>query len=435
MTSNYRELIVGVNNRIPLQSGKYIIPINIDNAASTPPFIKVVEDVVNFTPWYSSVHRGAGYKSVYSTKVFDESRDIIKKFLNAGENHDVIYTQNTTEAINLLAYSLSGNPDDVVISTFMEHNSNDLPWRGKFKLEYANIDSKGKLLLDDLEKKLKKNAGKVKLVTVTGASNVTGYRNPIHEIALMAHKYGAMIHVDGSQLVPHCKVNMQSESIDSSIDFLSFSAHKMYAPFGIGALIGQKDMLRKCNCPYKGGGQVNLVTPQRVYWSDSPEKFEPGTQNLIGVVALTSAINILDKLGMENIEEYENRLNQYLVSKVKDIPNILYYSDIKPDGRVGILSFNINGLKDETVAKILSCENGIAVRNGLFCAHLYCEKLLNVTDDQIKKIINKKCNDVPGMVRASIGLYNDYDEINRFSDVLNHLSENTDYYKKKCEPD
>ncbi|MFW5996314.1 MAG: aminotransferase class V-fold PLP-dependent enzyme, partial [Halanaerobiaceae bacterium] len=231
---NLRQYIAGTETRVPLKNGKKTKYINFDNAATTPPLKTVLKKIKNFAPWYSSIHRGKGYKSRLSSEKYEMAREIIANFLGAdSKEYDIIFVKNTTAAINKLAWRLQDiHPKkDIVLTTEMEHHSNDLPWRKKYRLIHIRTNKYGRLDLGDLESKLIKYKNRVKLVTVTGASNITGYINPIYKIAGLAHSYGALIMVDGAQLVPHRNINLHPGKGDQ-IDFLAFSGHKMYAPFG-----------------------------------------------------------------------------------------------------------------------------------------------------------------------------------------------------------
>ena len=363
-----RKLVIGTDTQIPLGNGEYVTAINFDNAATTPPFFSVLRDITNFAPWYSSIHRGSGYKSIRSSKVYEEGREVIKKFVNADNRDIVIYTKNTTELINLLSYILfQKDKAQVILATDMEHLANELPWRDKYEVAFAGTDDYGMLLLDDLESKLLKYEGKVKLVTVTGASNVTGHINPIYKIAALAHKYGAKILVDGAQLVPHAAMDMRPYGSPEHIDYLAFSAHKMYAPFGTGVLIGPKETFSGMVPVYQGGGDVRLVSREFIEWSSAPAKDEAGTPNILGVVALLAAINTINAVGMDIIRGYEKQLINYLITGLKKIPGVrLYGHRDKNDERVSIVSFNVEGLYHHLLAEILSQEAGVAVRSGLF---------------------------------------------------------------------
>lgn len=420
--SNYRNLVIGVDTKIPLHNGQLTTAINFDNAASTPPFVSVMEEIAKFSTMYSSIHRGTGYKSQYSSRLFEEARSVVLKFVNADPFQDtVIFVKNTTEAINKLSYRLwEGKKKGVILSTWMEHHSNDLPWRNKFQVDYVQIDQYGKLCLEDLESKLIKHKGNVKLVAVTGASNVTGYVNPIHKIAELAHRYRAKILVDGAQLVPHNPVNMKPANPLHHIDYLAFSAHKMYAPFGIGVLIGPKETFNHGISEFVGGGTAEIVTHDWVIWEKPPHKEEAGSPNVMGVVALVAAIKTLAALGMKNIDDYETQLTNYANAKLKSIPGITLYSHTAlGEPRIGVIPLNIKGIVHERVATILSKQAGIAVRTGCFCTQPYIQRLLSISPKQME--FYRKSGDAsrPGLVRISFGLYNDFAEI----DVLTHLLE------------
>jgi cysteine desulfurase / selenocysteine lyase len=432
--SPYRNLVVGVNTEVPISSGDFVPYVNFDNAATTPPFVSVLSDINNFAPWYSSIHRGDGYKSQLSSKIFENSRDTVLNFVKADLNHDtVIYVKNTTEGINKLSFKLCNNEGKcVILSTDMEHHSNDLPWRGKYKVDYIELDKYGRLSLLDLERKLIAYNSYVKLVTVSGASNVTGIINPIHEVAKLAHKYNSKILVDGAQLVPHVPFDMKPTNSPEHIDYLVFSAHKMYAPFGVGVLIGPIDIFRYGEPDYKGGGTVDSVTHKFVYWSEPPEKEEAGTPNVMGVVALLSSIRTLNTIGMNNIDKYEKSLAKYATERLIAIKNLKLYGntgDFK--NKVGIIPFNIKGLHHSIVAEALSSQAGIAVRTGCFCAQPYVQKLLNISDEEVAQYSNLPKNERPGMVRLSFGLYNNVNEIDYLVRNLDHIAKNREYILHK----
>ena len=432
-----RSMILGAETKIPLANGQYVTAINFDNAATTPPFISVMNGVVNFAPWYSSIHRGKGFKSKLSSNTYEEGRQIIYDFVNADKEKDtLIFTKNTTESINIAAYRLAKeNNKGVIISTDMEHLANDLPWRNKFNVDYVGIDKVGKLSLKDLEDKLSRNKGNVLLVTVTGASNVTGYINPIHEIAKIAHKYHAKIFVDGAQLVPHVPVDMKPHDALEHIDYLAFSAHKMYAPFGVGVLVGPRKTFEKGEPVYKGGGDVRLVSQKFIQWAEPPAKDEAGTPNIMGVNALVDAVKNLNMIGLDAIHQHENMLIHYAVDRLKNIHGIdLYCYDKKEDERVALISFTLEGMPHPLLAEILSREGGIAVRDGMFCAHPYIEKMLDLTDKDIEYYRTNKDVLIPGMVRISFGLYNNVSEVNHLIKLLDNISRNMKSYLSLYKP-
>lgn len=432
--NNLRNLIIGAEQKIPLSNGKYVTAINFDNAATTPVLYSVLKEINHFAPWYSSVHRGGGYKSNVSSDVYEQGRDVVQSLVNSDKERDiVIFTKNTTESINMLSFVLSQQKfhQKVILSTCMEHAANDLPWRNKFKVDYVEIDRLGRLSIEDLEDKLIRYQGSVKLVSVTGASNVTGYLNPIHKIAALVHKYGAQILVDGAQMVPHISVDMKPFDTLEHIDYLAFSAHKMYAPFGTGVLIGPKKDFKEGNPFVQGGGAIRLVTHKRVKWDEPAGKDEAGTPNVMGVVALTAAIKTLQSVGMNNIYKIEKGLYDYAISRMQNIPGIKFYSDPSKEDTISVIPFNLEGVHHHLLPSILSGEAGIAVRNGFFCTHPYCERLLGLSKEDMNHYFEEDDVLLPGMVRASFGFYNNYKEIDKFLSILRIIAENKEHYINK----
>lgn len=428
-----KNLIVGGNSMVRLVNGNSVNYINFDNAATTPPFQSVIKEIVSFSNIYSSVHRGTGYKSIVSSMLYDEGREIVLDFVGGNRDyHTVIFLKNTTECINKISYRLKDTlKDKMVLSTYMEHHSNLLPWKYKYPTDYVEVDTFGRLCLEDLEFKLKLYKGKVGLVTVTGASNVTGYINPIYTIAKLCHKYGAKILVDGAQLIPHSPFDMKPIDSPEHIDYIAFSAHKMYAPFGIGALVAPKEIFQNGFSEQVGGGTVKFVSIEDTVWSDPPEKEEAGTPNLMGVVALSTSIKTLYGLNMKKVDEYERSLTKYALDLMKDIPGLILYDDMDVEKKVSIISFNMKGLEHNELATILSREGGIAVRNGCFCAQPYVQRLLKISNEDIKKYMENESLPRPGLVRISLGLYNDYNEIYLLAYLLKEISKNLDFFKNK----
>ena len=429
----YKNLVVGSNSKVKLDNNSYVHCINFDNAATTPPFKSVLKGIVEFSPNYSSIHRGTGHKSILSSKVYEEARETVLDFIKGDSSyHTVIFLKNTTECINKLSYRLKDSLEDkIVLTTLMEHHSNMLPWRYRYNTEYVEVDSCGRLCLEDLKYKLEIYKGKVGLVAVSGASNVTGYINPIHEIAKLCHEYGAKILVDGAQLIPHSPFDMMDVNCQEHIDYIAFSSHKMYSPFGIGVLVAPKEDFLEGFSEQIGGGTVKYVTMKNVVWDDPPAKEEAGTPNLMGVVGLTNSIKTLQKLGMENIEVYERELVKYALNRMEKIPNLIIYDDKDVDKKVSIISFNIEDLDHSVLAKILALEGGIAVRNGCFCAQPYVQRLLNISDLDSENYSNDETLPRPGLVRISFGLYNNYNEIDLLIYLLNKISLDTQFYKDK----
>ncbi|MDR7855435.1 aminotransferase class V-fold PLP-dependent enzyme [Tissierella sp.] len=429
----YRNLVMGSDSSVRLINGNSVNYINFDNAATTPPFKSVITEIVNFSPSYSSVHRGTGYKSIVSSRIYDEGREIVLDFVGGDRDyHTCVFLKNTTECINKLSYRLKDTlKEKIVLSTYMEHHSNLLPWKYKYNTDFVEVDAVGRLCLEDLEFKLKMYQGKVGLVTVTGASNVTGYINPIYSIAKICHKYGAKILVDGAQLIPHSFFDMKPKDSLEHIDYLAFSAHKMYAPFGTGVLVAPKEIFDYGLPEQLGGGIVKYVSMEDTIWANPPEKEEAGTPNLMGVLALSTSIRTLQELGMNSIEEYERDLTRYALNLLKNIPDLVLYDDCDVNNKVSIISFNMKGLEHNELASILALYGGIAVRNGCFCAQPYVQRLLKISNEEMKKYRENESLPRPGLVRISLGLYNDYNEIYLLSYILNEISQNIDFFKAK----
>ncbi|MEN6348687.1 MAG: aminotransferase class V-fold PLP-dependent enzyme [Syntrophomonas sp.] len=425
----FREDIAGVNQKVPIGKRQSVPYIYFDNAASTPALKPVLREVNDLFNWYSGVHRGTGYKSLYCSRVYDDCHDTIARFVKADLDHDtVILVKNTTEAINKLSYRLAFKPGDIVISTFMEHHSNDLPWRRRGQVKYVEVDQKGMLDLSDLEKKLKSNYPRVKLLTVCGASNVTGHINPIHHLAEIAHGYGAEILVDGAQLVPHQAVDVKPANHPQHIDYLAFSGHKIYAPFGTGVLIGPRKTFSQGEPEYTGGGTISMVTSKEVYWAGLPDREEAGSPNLIGAFALARGLTYLEKTGMENLAGYEEELTNYAMEQLGKLPGIKIYGAFP---RVGVISFNLPGIGHALVGSILCLEAGIGVRTGCFCAQPYVRKLLGIKEDpgQVKAYLDKDVTKLPGMVRISLGAYNTRKEVDVLIKILKSIIVNKEQYR------
>jgi selenocysteine lyase/cysteine desulfurase len=340
------------------------------------------------------VHRGTGAKSRISTGAYEDARDAIKRFVGAPDGTTVL-VRNTTEAINVLARALPASA--TILSTPVEHHANMLPWR-EHDVRLLPFPATPGQLLDDLEHALK--TSNIDLVAVTGASNVTGEVWPLQAIADLAHKHGAQLFVDAAQLAPHRAIDMEA----TGIDHLALSGHKLYAPFGTGALVSRVPLT---GVPLlKGGGAVKLVTVDDVVWADAPERFEAGSPNVIGAVALAAACANLD---MEAVEANERALSARLCAGLEAIDGLdtLTLWPGYPD-RVGVATFTLNGWRDVDLANTLSEHFAIGVRHGCFCAHPLMTRLLNVSPREAKRLRNElragREPELPGAVRASIGL-------------------------------
>ena len=420
-----RKLFIGLDNKIVINGKKQVIPINLDNAATTPVLKKVMKAVLKASENYGSIARGDGQKSQYSSDLYEECRRYVIKYFNAPLNkYTAIFIGNTTEGINKLSNILIENKNDIVITSRMEHHSNDLPWRGKCDLKYVEVDEKGRIIMEELEEMFSIYQDRIKYVTITGASNVTGYITDIRRVAKLAHKYGAKLIVDGAQLVPHRAINICGKEDDDYIDFLIFSAHKVYAPFGSGAIIGLRGELEKYPPDTKGGGTVERVLDDEIIWLSTPEKNEAGSPNFFGAVALMQALKEMNKIGFELIESNEKKLLKILIEGMKNFERVILYGDNENiEDRLGIMVFNIDRLCYEMVGEYLASIRGIAVRQGGFCAHPYTRRLLGIKSNEIEEYIKK--NGMPGMVRVSLGAYNSEKEVNIFLETI-------EYICKKC---
>ena len=424
------DLVVGRDEEVPVLGGKLRRYVNLDNAASTPTLKPVLAKVEEFLKWYSNVHRGMGFKSKLSSWAFDKSRERIANFVN-GNHPDrvVIFSKNTTEAINHLSHRFPFKENGIVLTTVMEHHSNELPWRKVANVVHIEVDSNGRIDEEDFQRKLKQFRGRVQLVAVTGASNVTGYINPVHRYARWAHESGAKIFVDAAQLAPHRPIDMKSPDDPEHIDYLAFSAHKMYAPFGLGVLVAERKTFEEGDPDMVGGGTVDIVNLENAYWTDLPDKEEAGTPDIVGAVALCAAIELIEQVTWERVIDHEAQLTAYALKKLAQIPGVKLYGDTNPDQareRLGVISFNVNNLPHSLVSSILSNEWAIGTRNGCFCAHPYVKCLLHVDDnaarDMEEQILNRDRSTLPGTVRASFGIYNTTEDIDTLVEALQAIS-------------
>jgi len=419
---------VGVDAQVPLVDGRQVQYVNLDNAATTPPLDIVLDCSRLFFEWYASVHRGSGLKSLISTHVYERCREVVGDFVGADPSyHALIFTQNATHALNKLAMHVCAAEHHVVLTTLMEHHSNMLPWRKVgCEVQYARIHREdGSLDLADLEAKIRANAGRLCLLTVTGASNVTGLLTPIRHLARLTHEHGAMIAVDATQLVPHRGFRMGAPDDPERIDFIAFSGHKMYAPFGAGLLVGPRAVLEKMDPETVGGGTVRAVTMEQVLWAPLPDREEAGTPNVPGCLALGVASKALGHIGMDNVAEHERELTRRALEKLTKIEGLRLYGLKDPalrTDRLGVIPMNAEGISHSKLAAILGHEWGIGVRNGCFCAQPYVRELLGITDAEMHSIVARlSAGDhatVPGMVRFSFGMYNTADEVDYAVEAL-----------------
>lgn len=419
-----------LDQQAPRMDGSLGPYINLDNAASTPP-LRAVQSMVNaFLPWYSSVHRGAGFKSRLATDAYETARAITLQFVGANpRTHVCIFGKNTTEAVNKLArrFHFAGE-QDVVLVSLMEHHSNDLPYRAVAKVVHVAVLPNGELDEADFDHKLRHYSGRVGLVAISGGSNVTGYIPPLRRLATKSHAFGAQFMVDCAQLAPHRKVEMGALDDPGHFDYVALSAHKMYAPYGTGALIGRRDTFETGEPDLRGGGEVELVTKDAVTWSAPPDRDEAGSPNVVGAVALAAAIQQLEAIGMDRIAHHEAELTAYALKRLRQSEHVELYGDTDPSrahARLGVIPFNLKGLSHFLTAAILGYEFGIGVRNGCFCAHPYILTLLGISDEETDRVRSNLLihdrRENPGLVRASFGMYNTLDEIDQWVEALEKI--------------
>lgn len=383
--------VSGAELCVPLIHGGTGGYINFDYAASAPALAAVTDHLAQLLPHYASVHRGAGYASQVSTASYERSRSVIGEFLSARPDDSVVFTRNTTDALNLLAHCTPGE----VVHLDIEHHANFLPWQACGARVVAAAPTIAQTL-ECLEAELASSPAA--LLAVTGASNVTGEVLPIAALAEIAHRHGARILVDAAQLAPHRRIDIEA----LGIDYLALSGHKLYAPYGAGVLVGRADWLDAAEPYLAGGGAVREVSVFETQWATGPARHEAGTPNVLGVAAIAAACEAIAALDEDALARHEESLTRLLRSGLEDLDGVqvlrIWEDDSAgADDTVGIVAFTVAGYEPGQVAAYLSAEHGIGVRDGRFCAH----PLLN------------RLGYAGGAVRASIGLGSTASDVNR----------------------
>lgn len=417
--------------------------VYLDHGASThapQPVIDAVVDVLSRT--YANIHRANHTLSVESSDRFDGACETLLDFVGADPaTHCAVMAQNTTMALDIGAHALSSVPGKT-LTTLMEHHSNDLPHRARGEVLHADVDELGRIDLDDAAAKLER--GGVKLVAVTGASNVTGYTPPVHKLARLAHDNGARILVDAAQLFAHRPIDVKPESHPEHIDLLAAAGHKAYAPLGSAVLVGPKDLLDAAPPYMPGGGTVEWVTRKDVGFTRSPDRHMGGTPNIVGAIAFAAAAEFLERVGMAKVQAHEQQLIKHALKRFAELESdhgIRLLGPRKAQEKVGVLSFDVPGRRHELVSSILSHEHGIATRNGCFCAQPMLNRLLGLGDDPVwaREIGAGKDVPRPGAVRATIGVYNTAEELDLLCDALDVIGARKEKGRYKegtrlCEP-
>ncbi len=399
--------VVGADVAAPLDGGGTVPYANFDYAASAPCLTAVQDAVARALPLYSSVHRGAGYASQVTTRAYEEARQTVRGFVGAHARDAVVFTRNTTDSMNLLAHALP--PGTTVVVFESEHHATLLPWRRAVRLPApaspleAVAAARAALAAAPLGPRL---------LVVTAASNVTGELWPLEELAEAAHSQGARIAVDAAQLVPHRPFTL------GSIDYVAFSGHKLYAPFGCGVLAGRADWLRASSPYLKGGGATTAVGSSPRWAVDPCQRHEAGTPNVLGAVALAAACTALSQAGWDTLIAEETSLLTRLRDGLAGVPGVrplALWDDRHP--RVGIVSFTLDGWNAREVALTLSGEYGIGVRDGKFCAHPFVRRLLGSGDT------GSGCGrGGDTAVRASIGIGTTSEQVDRLVRALGLLA-------------
>lgn len=407
--------------------------VNLDNAATTPAAKCAVEAIESMLPFYGSIHRGSGLKSVISTELYEGAFRVVRDFIGADEQDAILLAWNTTTAINRFAMSYGFSPDDTVIISEVEHSSNDLPWRSYAQVDHCRLTQDGEVDLELLEECLTMKARKPpRLVAVTGASNVTGYLPPIGDIARLAHTHGAELFVDAAQLVAHRRIRIRDAPRAACPDYIAFSGHKMYAPFGIGVVAGRKhgfDQDEAAKPPdFPGGGTVDMVTKDDQIWSPGPARFTPGTPNVVGLVATAVAMKMIQDLDAEAILEHEARLVQTGLDVLESIPGVTLHgqSAFRPGAdRLPIFPFTVEDYPHGLIAAILGHEYGVAVRQGHLCQYEFMRRELAVSQEEqahIERDLRKgDKSSLYGMVRASAGLCSAESDFIALGDALRQI--------------
>lgn len=389
--------VVGSALKVPVLGGGGVRYVNLDYAASAPALAEVRDFVAAILPYYASIHRGAGYTSQVSTSLYENARTAIRVFVHGRSDDTVIFTRNTTDSLNLLAGCVPATGD--VLYLDIEHHANLLPWQ---ELPHRSVTA-GASIADTLDRvRAELATGGVTLLAVSGASNVTGEVLPIRELAVLAHTHGARIVVDAAQLAPHRRIDISRDSID----YLAFSGHKLYAPFGAGVLVGRGDWL-DAGTPYlAGGGAVRQVRIDSVSWATGPARHEGGSPNVVGAGALARAAQVLTSLDYQAWQSHEHALRSALSTGLAELPGVTVHR-LFPDSPepIGVVNFSVAGYDAGLVAAYLSAEHGVGVRDGKFCAHPLLTRL-----------------GLPsGSLRASVGLGSQLADVQRLLDALRSL--------------
>lgn len=379
----------------------------LDSAATSQKPQVVIDKIADYyMNTNANVHRGVSSISVQATSEYEQAREKVADFIHAESSCQIVFTRSTTESLNWIANGYAINilkPGDEIVISVAEHHSNIVPWQQvaaatKTTLKYVAVDDDGQIDVEDARYKI---TNKTKIVSISMVSNVMGATNPVKKLAEMAHQVGAKIIIDAAQAVPHMPVNVS----DIDCDFLAFSGHKMLAPTGIGVLYGKNDVLNEMKPVQFGGEMIDVVSRNSSTFQSIPHKFEAGTPNISGAIALGVAIDYLKSIGMEEIHNYEEHLTDYCMQQMCGINGVTIYGSEDPKKHNGIITFNVNGIHPHDVATGLDLQ-GVEVRAGHHCAQPLMDYL-----------------QVESTVRVSFYFYNNHEDVKRFIEALIHVKE------------
>src|SRR4051812_35622017 len=374
--------------------------VDLDTAATSSASVAVTQAVQEFLPWYASVHRGAGIRSQITSSRYEEARDHMVNFVGGDPStHLALFPRNTTEAINLLAFRMRLTKGDVVVTTAVEHHANILPWTRHARVRTVQVDARGTFDVAAIEAALDEYP-RPKVLAVSGGSNVTGWLPDLRAIGAAARQRGVAVVVDGAQLVPHRPVNITALGVDA----IAFSGHKMYAPFGAGALVAPRAWFATGEPFLVGGGAVQAVSFDDVVWAEGPDRDDAGSPNVLGVVALTASADELRSDGWSSVLAHEEHLVRGLDSELASVPGLRRLGPVSGD-RLPVAAFNLDGVPHGLLAARLANEYAIGTRSGCFCAHPYMGRLLGLAEAEVDRfhadVRAGRRHRLPGAVRVS----------------------------------
>lgn len=408
-----------LQRRIRTLDGRDRPLVYLDHGASTHAPQPVIDAVTTtLASSYANIHRGNHTLSLEASNRFDQATASFLDFVGANpETHCAVLGQNTTMALDIAAHVMAGHKGKT-LTTLSEHHSNDLPHRRRGPVVHADVDEQGRLQLDDVQAHL--DAGDVKLLAVTGASNVTGFTPPIHKLARMAHAAGARILVDAAQLYAHAPIDIKAAGHPEHVDFLAAAGHKAYAPLGSAFLIGPRDLLDAAPPYMPGGGTVEWVTDDSALFTKSPDRHMGGTPNIVGAIAFGAATQWLAGIGMDKVQEHERQVTAHGLKRFAELEQdygVELFGPRSAHEKVGVFAFTVPDRRHELVSSILNHEHAVATRNGCFCAHPLLHRLLKLGDTSpwTEALARGESLPLPGAVRATVGIYNEEADLDQLA--------------------